>query len=162
MNKKHTNIAALAALSFLATACAPNLGGSDYNTADVGSISTTLRGTVLAAKPVNLHGSDPSKLGAGAAIGGVSGALLGSTLGGGRGSLVTGVLGGLAAGAGGHFLEQKITSQEGTEYQVQLDRGDVITIAQGAEPKMSVGQRVLVIESRKAGSRSRIVPDNTY
>jgi len=49
--------------------------------------------------------------------------------------------------------------QEGTEYQIKLDNGSTITIAQGIEPRLAVGQRVLVIESNR--SRSRMVPDNT-
>ena len=73
--------------------------------------------------------------------------------------LVSAVVGGLAGGTAGHLIEQKLKEQDGIEYQVKLDRGDVVTIAQGIEPKLVVGQRVLIIESH--GARSRIISDNT-
>eukprot|EP01037_Dinobryon_pediforme_P018025 gene18025-18262_t len=136
------------------SACAPKLGGNDYSAKGVGEISQTFKGTVIAARPIMINSSD-GKLGAGALIGGGTGALLGSTVGGGKGRLVTGVLGGLAAGAAGHFLEQKMSEQEGIEYQVQLDQGNTVTIAQGADPKLAVGQRVLVVQSGK--DRSRVI-----
>jgi outer membrane lipoprotein SlyB len=156
--KKILIVATLSATSLMLSACAPKLGGSDYSTRGVGEISQTFKGTIVSARPVMLNSSD-EKLGAGAAIGGISGGLLGSTIGGGKGRLVTGVLGGLAGGAAGHLLEGKMSEQQGMEYQVQLDRGDVITLAQGEDPKMSVGQRVLVIQSGK--DRSRVVPDGS-
>lgn len=157
--KKALLIAAVSSLSLMMSACAPKLGGNDYSAKGVGEISQTFKGTVIAARPIMINSSD-GKLGAGALIGGGSGALLGSTVGGGKGRLVTGVLGGLAAGAAGHFLEQKMSEQEGIEYQVQLDQGNVVTIAQGADPKLAVGQRVLVVQSGK--DRSRVVPDGSH
>jgi outer membrane lipoprotein SlyB len=149
----------LAVATVLLSGCSSNLGGGDYATKGVGEISQTLKGTIVSARPVTLNSSDKSQFGAGAAIGGLSGGLLGSTIGGGKGRLVTGVLGGLAGAGAGHLLQGKITEQEGMEYQVQLDRGDTISLAQGAEPKMAVGQRVLVIQSNR--DRSRIVPDTS-
>jgi len=156
--KRKLLVAFVSAASLALSACAPKLGGNDYSVRGVGEISQTFKGTVAAARKVMINSSD-GKIGAGALIGGASGGLLGSTLGGGKGSLVTGVLGGLAGGAAGHFLEQKVNEQDGMEYQVQLDRGDMITISQGADPMLAVGQRVLVIQSGK--DRSRVVPDNS-
>ena len=156
--KRALVIAALSSASLILSACAPKLGGNDYSVKGVGEISQTFKGTVAAARPIMINSAD-GKPGAGALLGGGAGALLGSTLGGGKGRLVTGVLGGLAAGAAGHFLEQKMGEQEGMEYQVQLDRGDIITISQGAEPRLVVGQRALVIQSGK--DRSRVVPDGS-
>ncbi len=150
--------AAVMSAALLLTACSPKLGGSDYSAKGVGEVSTTLKGKVAAVRPITIHGSD-GKVGAGALIGGVSGGLLGSTIGGGKGRIVTGTLGALAAGAAGHLLEQKLSEEEGLEYQVQLERGDLITIAQGAEPKLAVGQKVLVIQSGK--DRGRIIADNS-
>ena len=154
--KKGLLILAVSSLSLMMSACAPKLGGNDYSAKGVGEISQTFKGTVVSSRPIMINSAD-GKPGAGAVIGGASGALLGSTVGGGKGRLVTGVLGGLAAGAAGHFLEQKMSEQEGFEYQVQLDQGNVVTVAQGADPKLAVGQRVLVIQSGK--DRSRVVPD---
>ena len=156
--KKILIVATLSATSLMLSACAPKLGGNDYTAHGAGEISQTFKGTIASSRVVTINGSD-GKLGAGAAVGGITGGLLGSTLGGGKGRLVTGVLGGLAAGAAGHLLEQKMTEQQGMEYQVQLDRGDIVTLTQGEDPKMAVGQRVLVIQSGK--DRSRVVPDGS-
>ncbi len=156
---KKVLIMTLSAASIMLSACTPKLGGDDYSTSGAGEISQTFKGTIIAMRPVAINNNPNGSLGAGAVIGGLSGALLGSTIGGGKGRLVTGVLGGLAGGGAGQLIENKMGEQQGTEYQVQLDRGDVITLTQGEEPKMAVGQRVLVIQSGK--DRSRVVPDGS-
>ncbi len=141
------------------SACAPKLGGDDYDVQGVGKVSTTSKGVIVASRKVKIR-ADNSNPGSGAAIGGIGGAVAGSTIGGGhKMPLVSAVVGGLAGGTAGHLIEQKLKEQDGIEYQVKLDRGDVITIAQGIEPKLVVGQRVLIIESY--GARSRIISDNT-
>lgn len=156
---------AAATLPLFLTNCAPKLGGSDYSTADVGTNSVSLRGTITSIRAININASQPNQPGIGAGVGAISGAVLGSTIGQGKGSLVSTVIGGLAGGAAGHFIEQGATSQEGFEYTVDLDNGQIQTIAQGAEPRMSVGQRVIVILNNKGvngqGARSRVVPDNS-
>lgn len=155
----------LLTLPLFLTNCAPKLGGSDYSLADVGANSTGLRGTIAAVRVINIVATDNNQPGAGSVIGGVSGALLGSQIGGGRGRVVSGVLGGLAGGVAGHLAEQALTNQEGFEYTVNLDNGEVKVIAQGAEPRMSVGQRVLVVVNEKGvkgqKARSRVIPDNS-
>ncbi|RZI45885.1 glycine zipper 2TM domain-containing protein [Candidatus Finniella inopinata] len=152
---------AVIASALLSTGCAPKLGGNDYSVKGAGEISQTQKGVIVAARPVMINAQDASQPGAGSVIGGLSGALLGSQIGGGKeGRVVTGVLGGLAGAGAGHLIQGKVTEQEGVEYQVQLDRGDVITLTQGAEPKMSAGQRVLVVQSNR--DRSRIVPDLSH
>ena len=144
----------------LLNACAPKLGGNDYEVSGVGEISTTSKGVIMAARTVKLRPDDSHKAGLGTAAGGVSGVLLGSTVGGGhKMPLVAAVVGGLAGGAAGHAIEGKLTEQDGTEYQIKLENGKLITLAQGSEPKLVVGQKVLVIESNRA--RSRVVADNT-
>lgn len=143
--------------ALLSTGCTPKLGGNDYSVKGAGEISQTLKGVIVSARPVMINAQDSSQPGIGAAVGGLSGALLGSQIGGGKGRVVTGVLGGLAGAGAGHLIQGKATEQEGMEYQVQLDRGDIITLTQGADPKMSAGQRVLVIQSNR--DRSRVVPD---
>ena len=167
----------LSCLGFLAiSACTPHLGGSDYDVQSVGQVSTTLKGIIVATRKIKIRASDnPQQPGAGAAIGGIGGAVAGSTIGGGNHMpLVSAVVGGIAGGVAGHMIEKKIKEQDGVEYQVKLDRGDLITIAQGVEPTLVVGQRILVIESNpqlresisgrlieSKQSRSRIVPDNS-
>lgn len=153
MNKNFLICAAAAAL--LAAGCTPKLGGSDYDVKGVGEISRTHFGVIAAKRVVNINAADPTKMGGGAVAGALAGGVGGSMIGQGKGQILGAGLGALAGGFGGHALEQYATSQEGFEYQVRMDTGETITISQGAEPNLSVGQRVSVIEGIKG--RSRIV-----
>lgn len=157
--KKSIQLAVLATAILSLNACAPRLGGNDYALSGTGEIGQTFMGTVTAARPVNLTGQDKhqdGKLGVGAIAGAGAGAVAGSLIGKGSTPWITGTLGALAGGAAGHMIERKATEQEGREYTVKLDQGDTITIAQGLEPAIGVGQRVRVIHSAK--DRSRVVP----
>lgn len=139
------------------TGCQSSLGGSDYSEGGVGEVARTEPGTIVAVRSVRISGKADGGPGAGAAIGGVSGAVLGSqAFGGGRGRAITGVVGALAGGAAGHYAEKKLREQQGFEYRVRLDKGGTISVTQGAEPRMSTGQRVSVIYARRG--RARVVP----
>ena len=159
-------ITALISSSFLITGCAPRLGASHYSVRDTGSVNQTLRGVVVAARPVNISISSAemdNQPGTGALLGGAAGAVLGSQVGKGRGSILAGLGGALAGGIAGHYAGQSMTDQQGIEYQVQLDNGSLITLSQGADPAFRVGQRVLVIKPEPGRSgRARITADMTY
>jgi outer membrane lipoprotein SlyB len=163
MKMKKFFLVALATLPLFMTGCAPKLGGSDYSMADVGTNSTSLRGSIVSVRVINLVATDANKPGLGAAAGAIAGGTTGYVVSN-RGPFTT-VAGGLLGAAAGHFAEQALTNQEGFEYTVQLDNGEVKTIAQGAEPRMAVGQRVLVVLNNKGvggqQARSRVVPDNS-
>lgn len=157
---------ALCATALFNTGCAPKLGGSDYNVADVGDVAISTPGIIVGKRVIQIHADNS---GAGAGMGAVGGALLGSTIGGGRGSIVTAGLGGLAGGVAGHFAESALTHQEGFEYNVRVEKtGEVITVSQGAEPNIPVGAPVYIIESKRSDSaqtihegkkrRARIIP----
>lgn len=149
---------ALVALNTL-TACAPKIGGSDYSIRGVGEVNQVQYGTVIAARPITVQGKrleEQGKLGTGAILGGGAGAVAGSLVGRGATPWIVGTLGALAGGAAGHAIENQATSQQGMEYEVQLDTGGSISLTQGTEPMLSVGQRVKVLSS--ARERSRVVP----
>jgi outer membrane lipoprotein SlyB len=152
-------VSSLVVAATLLTGCAGNFGGNDYSARGVGEISQTLKGVIVDARSVTIKSNDQSQFGAGAGIGGIAGALLGSTIGQGNGRLVGGTLGALAGAGAGHLAQGAMTKQEGIEYQVQLNSGETISLTQGAEPRLSVGQRVLVIKSGR--DHSRVVPDNS-
>lgn len=154
MNKTFV-VATFVSAALLTSGCAPKLGGSDYQASAVGEISQTELGTITSKRVVRINAADPTKPGVGAVVGGLTGAVGGSMIGRGRGSTIAALLGGLAGGFGGHALEQSATSQEGFEYQVRLSDGSSISITQGAEPNLAVGQSVKVIVSK---SRSRVIP----
>ena len=143
--------------TILLSGCGPKLGSSDYKASDVGSVSHVRFGRIVAARPVAINSSDPSKPGAGAAIGGLAGAGIGSTIGQGKGGMLGTVLGGLVGLTAGHFAEQGMTSASGFEYTIQLDSGNMISITQGDESPIPVDTTVKVIDSGGRG-RSRIVP----
>ena len=153
------SFAAAISLSLLLSSCAPQIGGNHYSSSNVGEISQTYRGRISSVRVVEIHAKDASEMGEGAVLGGLGGAVLGSQLGKGSGSVVTGILGAAAGGFAGHAAQQNLTKQQGFEYQIQLDSGNLITLTQGATPELVVGQRVLVIESSKG--RSRVVADTT-
>lgn len=144
------------------TSCAPHLGGSDYAVSDVGSIGQTLKGVIIAARVIKIRPNDAEKMGTGATVGAVTGTAVGTTLGGSpKGSLLAGAFTGLAGGVAGHMLEKKLTEQDGMEYQIKLTDGSIITLAQGIEPRLAVGTKVLVIHSTSGQARSRVIVDNS-
>ncbi len=163
MKMKKVFLVVLSTLPLFLTSCAPKLGGSDYSMADVGANSTSLRGSIISIRVVNLVATDANKPGLGAAAGAIAGGTTGYVVS--NGGPFTSVAGGLLGAAAGHFAEQALTNQEGFEYTVQLDSGEVKTIAQGAEPRMAVGQRVIVVLNNKGvggqQARSRVIPDNS-
>ncbi|MHA1558404.1 MAG: glycine zipper 2TM domain-containing protein [Alphaproteobacteria bacterium] len=152
---KSVHFAIFSVLLLSLVGCTQKLGGDDFQEGEVGEISQTFSGTIIEAKRATFHGTDGS-LGTGGVVGGVAGAALGSLVGSGKGRMLGGVLGGLAGGAGGHLAEQQLKKQEGMRYQIQFDNGDLVVVTQGLEPKLSVGQRILVVKGAK---RSRVVPD---
>ncbi|HXF90437.1 MAG TPA: glycine zipper 2TM domain-containing protein [Candidatus Nitrosotenuis sp.] len=160
--KKIAVTSLLIAATVAVSGCAPRIGGSNYSVRGAGEVSETNRGVIISMRTVQIgaktaeHENDP---GAGALVGGVAGAMGGSQIGAGRGNVAATVGGAVLGAVAGHFAERALTDQEGFEYTVRLDNGRIVTIAQGAEPRMGVGQRVLVIKSYK--DRGRIVPDNS-
>ena len=160
-------ISASLSVVFLSTGCAPRIGANNVSIHGVGQMSQTLRGVVIAARPVTISSSSQemdNQPGAGAALGAVGGGVLGSQIGQGKGSVLAGLAGAVAGGVGGHLLGQKLTDQEGMEYQIQLERGDIVTMRQGADPAFRVGQRVMVIDvgSQLHGrGQGRVIADNS-
>jgi outer membrane lipoprotein SlyB len=142
----------------LLTNCAKNISSSEYSEAEVGAVKFTYKGVIISSRAVKVQGGDSledNKVGL--VGGGLAGGLLGSQMGQGRGQVVGAVLGAAAGAIGGSFLEKGLKSQEGIEYSVELTDGRIMTIVQGKDNPLSIGQRVLVMIGSKG--RSRIVPD---
>ncbi len=143
--------------------CAPRIGANNVSVhGGVGQMSETLRGVVIGARPVTISASSQgmdNQPGAGALLGAVGGGLLGSQIGQGKGSVLAGVAGAAAGGVAGHMLGQKLTDQEGMEYQIQLERGGIVTMRQGADPTFRVGQKVMVINS--GNGQGRVIADQS-
>ncbi len=153
INKSVLSRVSLVLCALLLTGCSTNeFSGNRYEGSAVGEVSRTDRGYVLSLRKVEIK---PDGSVAGTALGAVGGGLLGSMFGGGHGKYLTAAAGAVAGGVAGNAIGSK--SQEGIEYTVKLDNGSIITITQGTEPYISVGQRVYVVNSNKG--RSRIVAE---
>lgn len=91
--------------------------------------------------------------------GGAAGAVAGSQIGGSEAAGAVGAIGGLVVGAvAGAAMERSASSQAGREYVVETSNGALMTIVQGEEPALGVGQRVLVLY----GNPARVIADPRY
>ena len=151
-------MAVLLMLPLLMGGCAKNINPNEYSENEVGAVKQTYKGVVISVRPVKVQGSDKlSDNTLGAVGGGVAGGLLGSQIGQGSGSVVGLVVGAAAGALGGSLLEKGLKSQDGIEYTVELQSGRIMTIVQGPESTLSVGQHVLVMVGYNG--RSRVIPD---
>lgn len=160
-------VLALAA-SFAVAGCAHQTSPNVYDPYSAGQAAYTEMGVVRASRPVEIMNDSPGGSGVGAALGGFAGAVAGSQLGPSHYShgrhrhrytstgSVLGTIGGAVAGAlVGAVVERELSRQVATEYVVQMDNGQLVTIVQGSQP-IPPGQRVFV-QSPDYG-RARIVP----
>lgn len=146
----------LLAVAFLSasliTGCATGSRASYYSTSDTREAKTARLGTIVSVHEVALH-NDPNGLVT--VIAGGLGGVGGSTIGGGKGKTLMTIVGAGVGLAAGHY-GQKAISQKGYDLTIQLDNSNsLITIVQGADVELSVGQRVRVISG---GSGDRVLP----
>ena len=138
-------------------ACAADIGANQYDSAAVGSVTQALKGTVISVRTVTVRDSDKAT---GTAVGALAGGLGGSQIGKGTTATILGATGGaLLGGAAGNLAQRGLSSQQGYEYVVQLDNGSVVTITQGNDVLLAVGQRCMVLYG-SSGSRARVIPFN--
>jgi outer membrane lipoprotein SlyB len=153
MIARRYGIISVALCSILISGCSNDYSGDTYDGHAVGEVSRTDAGTIISMRKIKIK-PDSKDLGAGALLGGAGGALAGSMFGGGRGKVLTAGVGAIAGGVAGNAIQNR--AQDGFEYTVRLDNGATVTVTQGPSPSLSVGQRVMVINSHKG--RSRVVP----
>ena len=139
----------LACLSF--ASCAPNISPDSYSIGSVGQVNRVVRGVVVSARSVAVSGTN-SGIGSGA--GAIAGGAGGSAIGGSLDANVAGAVGGAVIGGSvGAAIEEEATRQTGMEYVIEAENGSLITIVQGDEDPLAVGQKVLVVY----GTRSRVI-----
>jgi outer membrane lipoprotein SlyB len=98
--------------------------------------------TVESVRDIIIEGTKtPIGAGAGAIIGGVAGGNSSSRNASALGSVIGSVVGGMAGAA----AEEGITRQAGYEITVKFDDGRMIAVAQAADEKFNVGDRVRVL-----------------
>lgn len=150
---------AVAAPALLLGACAADIGANQYDSAAVGSVTQALKGTIISVRQITVRDSDRST---GTAVGALAGGLGGSQIGKGSTAAILGATGGaLLGGAAGNLAQKGLSSQSGYEYVVQLDNGSIVTVSQGNDVLLAVGQRCMVLYG-SSGSRARVIPYNGY
>lgn len=142
-------------LTIMIFACAGEIGANKYETSAAGQVNSADTGVVISMRTVKVANSEGKT---GRLAGGVAGGAAGSMIGGSSGSRVIGAVGGaLIGGIAGSAAETKLSEQTGMEYIVKLDNGRVVTITQGTDNVLSVGQRCIVLGGSR-GERARIIP----
>lgn len=135
--------------------CASQIGANQYDSAAVGSVNRARAGTIVSVRAITVADSDNSL---GTTIGGIAGGVAGSQIG--KGS-TAGVLGAVGGGAAGNLAQRGLSKQSGYEYVVQLDNGGLVTVTQGSDVLMAVGQRCMVLYG-SGSDRARIIPYSGY
>lgn len=148
-------LVALLFASWFLVGCQPNVSPDSYSVGSVGQVNRVVRGKVVSVRLVDISGTHS---GVGAAAGAGIGAAAGSTVGNGAQSNIAGAIGGaVLGGIIGAAAENQATKQKGWEYVIETDNGALLTIVQGGDTPLAVGQKVLV----EYGQRSRVIPDMT-
>lgn len=143
-------------ISFTAlTSCIRQISPNAYTTRQVGEMSFTYSGIVRNIRAVYVNSGDELENNdAGITGGAIAGGLFGNAIG--RGDLLPTAAGAFAGAITGSLIERQIKQQVAFEYVVEMGDGGLITLVQGAENCLSIGQPVYVITS--TNGRSRIIP----
>lgn len=143
---------ATAALIMPIAACTSDISSSHYSTSSVGAVAQVVAGTVVSVRQITVSSEDNN---AGTLIGGALGGIGGSTIGGGSTAHALGAVGGaVIGGIAGNAAQRGLSSQQGYEYVVRLDNGNMLTVTQGNDVLLNPGQRCYVT----LGSPARVMP----
>lgn len=135
--------------------CAGDLGSSSYDTSAAGKVNSVAEGVIINVREVKVSTQDGT---VGQLAGGVAGGAAGSMIGGNSAVNVIGAVGGAVLGGYlGGKAQEGLSHQTGYEYVVRLDSGRAVTLTQGTDEKLSVGQKVYVLDAN-SGDRARIIP----
>ena len=136
------SLLALVLSTAMLSACQSNINADHYSTNQVGKVSTVSQCTVMSVRYVGVNNDS----GTGTLVGSVAGGIAGSTIGGGSTAQTVGAVGGaLLCGLIGDATEQGLSSQTAIEYVLRLDNGQVISVTQGTNGALGVGQRCMVL-----------------
>lgn len=142
-------------MTLMLASCADDIGANQYETSSVGHVSSAVEGTIVSVRRITVSTSE----GAVGTIGGaVVGGALGSLIGGSDAVRVAGAAGGaVVGGAAGQAGQKQLSKQAGFEYVIRLDNGSLLTLTQGTDVAMAVGQRCIVLDAQR-GDRARVIP----
>ena len=134
-----------------AVSCKPNISPDSYSVGSVGQVNRVVRGVIVSARAVAISGTNTGiGAGAGAIAGGAGGSAIGGST---EANIAAGVAGAVVGGLIGAMTEQEMTRQTGMEYVIEAENGALITIVQGDESPLGVGEKVLVMY----GGRARVI-----
>lgn len=146
------NIILLASAALLLSSCARKIESDIYSSNQVGEVSVTYAGVIKSVREVFVeNGGQLENNGLGIAGGGVAGGVLGNALG--RGNFVPTAAGAIAGVVTGSFIEKKLKQQFAFEYVIELENGNLMTVVQGQDQLLSIGQPVYVMVSPFGRSR---------
>ena len=135
------------------TSCAREISSDVYVANRVGEVSTTYSGIVRNVRQVCVDASESLGDNQTGIIGGAAaGGLIGNAFG---GNLLPTAVGAVAGAVGGSMIEKKLKQQSALEYIVEIENGGLMTIVQGCDNFINIGQPVYVIVSQSG--RSRII-----
>ncbi|XAV88393.1 MAG: glycine zipper 2TM domain-containing protein [Candidatus Symbiodolus clandestinus] len=119
--------------------------GDVYQAGQAKRVQSVSYGTVINARPILIQGENKVDLFGGLA-GAVVGGVAGSTVGGGKGKDLATVAGAVGGAMAGEKLADKLNQIKGIELEIEQDdnKGRIIVV-QKNDPKLSVGQRVRVV-----------------
>jgi outer membrane lipoprotein SlyB len=132
--------------------CAKNMSSQSYSVGSVRQINRTISGNITSVREVDITGTTGTGGGAGSVLGAIGGSSIGGTS---RDNLAGAIGGAVIGGLIGSALEKNTTKQQGLEYMVETENGNLMTIVQGLIPLFGVRQKVLVLY----GSPSRVIID---
>lgn len=151
MNVVRKTMAVVFALSL--AGCASSMSGDVYSRDRAQKVQTVEYGQVVEVRQVQIEGT---KSGIGAIGGGALGGALGSGIGRGAGQTIAVVGGAIAGAAAGAAAEEAATKQTGLEITVKLDSGQTLSLVQGLDPPVRVGDRVKLM--RNPDGSARVIP----
>ncbi|MCE2983241.1 MAG: hypothetical protein LW832_06710 [Parachlamydia sp.] len=141
------------------SSCARQISSNVYTARQVGEVSMTYTGVIENIRVVNVEeGEQLEENQLGLATGGLAGGVIGSTVG--RGHFLPTAIGAIAGAVSGTLVEKKLKQQTAYEYLVRLNDGALLTIVQGMDQPLGIGEPVYVHVS--PCGRSRISPQSQF
>tara|TARA_B100002003_G_scaffold109293_1_gene101225 strand:- start:366 stop:833 length:468 start_codon:yes stop_codon:yes gene_type:complete len=127
--------------------------GSSYTRPEMGRAATVMKGVILALRDVQISGTN-SGIGAGAGAGAIGGATAGGDA---PGAAVGAIAGAVVGGVVGAVTEDALTRAGAVEFIIKQGNGQTVAVVQTNEENLAVGDKVLILRSKKI----RIIKDNT-
>lgn len=119
--------------------------GDVYRAEQAKQVQSVTYGTIVYARPVLIQGGNKGDL-----FGGIAGALMGgvagNAIGGGKGNQLATTAGAIGGAMTGEKIADKMNQIKGVELEIQKEDGTVAVVVQKADPRLTVGQRVRLVD----------------